>query len=192
MLVELLVGMILTALTGTIILQVVIGGFRTQRVIESRGEALAVVRAAVQRITRDIRQSDEVLQAQDSLIEIRRSAGSGTVKERWEMVTTSGVGQLQQTVTTYNASGAIVGGPTSSALISDLDPSLLPFTYSHVDGFTVPVGSPVNPDTCAITGFTPLSYARECVGLVTVQLLRQVKGGASIPLRSTVDLRNRS
>jgi type II secretory pathway pseudopilin PulG len=188
MLVEVLVGMILMSIVGMLVLDGIAGGFRAQRQLTDRSEALSKARQAAQRITREIREANPVLTAQAGKLVVRRSDGAnGYVTTTYEQAGTV----LNQTVTTTSASGVSTTGATVPA-IDSLDGTTLPFTYEQVPGYTAPAGVTLVSGSCALSGVTPLTYLPDCVGKVTLKLVRTVKNHTSVTLEATVDLRNRS
>jgi type II secretory pathway pseudopilin PulG len=190
MLVELLVAMTLMSVVGVLVLDAVVGGFRGQKQLQDRAQALADVRTAAQRVTRDIRQADPVLGASALSLSVQHSlAGGGSLARSWTLVTVGAVTSLVQDQVTTSAAG-VVSPSVRSTVISGLDPATAPFSYSPLPQWSAPAGSPVDPATCAIAATSPVSYARDCIGTVSLHLVRLVPGHGPIPVDTTVDLRN--
>jgi type II secretory pathway pseudopilin PulG len=189
MLVELIVAMVLMSVVGVMVLNAVIGGFKGQRQLQDRGQALAEIRTAAQRITREIREADPVLAATPSLLTVRHDQTvGGTVRRTWEYVTVGTVTSLQQTTVTTSAAG-VDSAAVVTTVISNIDPTVTLFTVTPVPGWTPPAGSVVNPLTCE-KSLSPVTYARECVGTVSMHLSRLIPGHTPVSVDATVDLRN--
>lgn len=191
MLVELLVGTVLMSIVGLIVLDGIVGGFTAQRGLQDRGDALAQIRTAAQRVTREIREASPIQSGATatSLTIVHDTNTSGvTVTKTWTFVTSGSRASLVQDTTTTTA--GVAGTPVRTTVLSDLDPTTLPFTYRPVSGWTAPSGSTVNATTCAISGTSPLAYSKYCVGQVTLHLVRTISGHSPVTVNATVDLRN--
>jgi type II secretory pathway pseudopilin PulG len=187
MLVELVVGMVLMAVVGTIVLDGVIGGFKAQRVMESRSAELASLRTAVQRVTRELREADPVLSASATSITIEHATDAGSVQRTWWLDSASGSLKAKSVVT---ANGVTTTTP-ESVVVSGLDTATLPFSYAPVPGWTAPSGSTVDEGTCAIAGTSPVSYeGRFCIGKITLHLALTTTANP-VSVSATVDVRNR-
>lgn len=188
MLVELLVGMILMSIVGLIVLDGIVGGFKAQRGLQDRGEALAQIRAAAQRVTREIREADPILFATATTLTITRETDTVgvSVTKTWTLDTSGATASLVLDTT-------LTGGPTvRTTVLSDLDGTKLPFTYDNIPGWTPPTGVAVDADTCVVAGTSPVQYSQSCIGTVTLDLVRNVKGHTPVTVHAPVDVRNAS
>jgi len=193
MLVELLVGMVLMSLVVVLVLHGIVGGFKSQRELQNRGEALAKVRTAAQRVARDIRAADPVLSATATRLEIRRYADNGdSVRMVWTVVTAGSSSSLTKSVYTTAVGSSIETGPVTTIVLDKLSSGVDPFEYIALNGFTVPSGSTVNTSTCAISGTSPVAYERTCIGEVLVHLSRTVSGHTPVAVDMQIDLRNQT
>jgi type II secretory pathway pseudopilin PulG len=188
MLVELIVGMLLMAIVGLIVLDGIVGGFTAQRGLQNRGEALAQIRAAAQRVTREIREASPILAATATSLTIEHDTDTGSVTKTWTLVTSGSTASLVLDTTT--TSGGVVGAPVRTTVLSDLNGATLPFEYDNILGWVAPSGSSVNADTCAIAGTSPVAYSRYCIGTVILHLVRNVSGHTPVTVNATVDVRN--
>jgi type II secretory pathway pseudopilin PulG len=193
MLVEMLVGMVLMSIVGMLVLQGIVDGFRSQRILQNRSEALAEVRTASERLARDIRGANPVLSATGTTLQIRRYAPNGdSVRMVWEITTTGGVTSLKKSVYTTPVGSTTEGPAVTTTALDKLTASVEPFTYYPVANFTVPSGSTVSATTCAITGTSPVQYAPTCIGEVFLHLSRTVSGHTPVAVDAEIDLRNQT
>jgi type II secretory pathway pseudopilin PulG len=186
MLVELMVGMILMSVVGLIVLDGIVGGFKAQRGLQDRGEALAQIRAAAQRVTREIREANPVLSATATTLTIEHDTDTAgiTVTKTWTLDTSGSTASLVLDTT-------LTGGPTvRTTVLSDLDGSTLPFAYRSISGWSPPSGSTVDAVTCAEAGTSPVTYSQSCIGAITLSLVRNISGHTPVTVSARVDLRN--
>lgn len=189
MLVELIVGMLLMAIVGLIVLDGIVGGFRAQRGLQNRGEALAQIRTAAQRVTREIREASPILTATATSLTIEHDTdNNGSVTKTWTLDTSGSTASLVLDTTT--TTGGVASAPVRTTVLSDLDGTTLPFDYDNIPGWVAPSGSAVNADTCAISGTSPVSYSRYCIGTVFLHLVRNISGHTPVTVDATVDVRN--
>lgn len=186
MLVELAVGMGLMAVIGTLVLQAVVGGFSVQKQLVDRGGALSDVQIAGERVTREVRNANPVRSAYADRLEIQRATSTGGhAVLTWSLV----AGTLQQQTTTYDANGAVLAIGPAATVITGLDPAVPPFSYQAKPGWTAPSGSPaLDPQSCLVAGTS--TYARECIGTVTLRLAKLVPDHSPVVVTSVIDLRN--
>jgi type II secretory pathway pseudopilin PulG len=186
MLVELLVGMSLMAIIGTLVLQSIVGGLSVHRQLADRGGALADVQLAGERVSREVRNANPVVSAYADRLEIQRATnGGGTAVLRWWLA----AGTLLQQTSTYDANGVLLSTGPAATVITGLDPSVAPFDYEAKPGWTAPAGSPaLDARTCQVVGQT--TYARECIGTVLLRLARLVPGHGPVAVTTAIDLRN--
>lgn len=191
MLVELTVGMALMAIIGTLVLQAVVGGFSAHTQLADRGGALADVQLATERVSREVRNANPLQSAYATRLEIQRAtpAGGHAVLSWW--LTTGTPATLQQQTSTYDANGTLLSTGAPATVITGLDPSVAPFDYGTKSRWSAPVGSPaLDPRTCAVVGVTPATYARECIGTVTLRLAKLVPDHTPVTVTTVIDLRN--
>jgi type II secretory pathway pseudopilin PulG len=188
MLVELVVGMILMSIVGLIVLDGIVGGFRAQRGLQDRGEALAQVRTAAQRVTREIREASPIVVATATTLTLVHDTDTGSVRKTWTLLPEGSAATLVLDTTTLPTVGT--GTSTRTTVLSDLDGTTSPFEYSHLSGWAAPSGSTVDPATCAIAGTAPVQYDHYCIGAVTLHLVRTVTGHTPVTVNATVELRN--
>lgn len=183
MLVEVLVGMILMSIVGVLVLDGITGGFKSQRQLTDRSQALESARRAAQRVTREVREANPVIEATASRLRVRRSDGAGgTVLVTFELTGTA----LTRQVTRTTAAG-VATAAAATTVIDSLDGTTLPFLYEARSGYTPPTGVSA---ACVITGSSPLAYASDCIGKVTLRVVRTVKNHTSVSVEATVDVRN--
>lgn len=191
MLVELLVGMVLMSVIGLIVLDGIVGGFKAQRGLQDRGEALAQIRTAAQRVTRQVREANPVDHAEASTLTLRRdTTGGAQLRYHWYLQTTGGVTTLmQQTQPTLNGV-ATAAYSTGVPVLTGIDGTTLPFRYEPVAQWTAPSGSTTDAATCAVAGSSPVSYDPDCIGAITLDLVRNVRGHTPVTVHARVELRN--
>lgn len=186
-LVELLVGMSLMALIGTLVLSTVTSGLRTQQTMTDRASGMADLRTAAQRLSKDVREADPLLLAQERVLALRQAvAGGGHRDVTWRVVGT----ELVKDETTTSAAGAVTALPRTVAL-RELPEGAAPFGVVPSVTYVAPVGSTTDPGTCVLAGSSPVTYAPACVGSITLSLTRTLLKGAPLALQQTVELRNR-
>jgi type II secretory pathway pseudopilin PulG len=192
MLVELLVGMVLMSIIGLVVLDGIVGGFKAQRGLQDRGEALAQIRTAAQRVTRQVREAHPVDWAERTTLTLRRDDTSTTqLRYRWYLQTTGGVTSLmQQTQPTDRNGVALAAYSTGVPVLAGIDGTTLPFAYEPVAQWTAPSGSTTDATTCAMAGTSPVTYDPACIGAVTLDLVRKVPGHTPVTVHARVELRN--
>ena len=191
MLVELLVAMVLSGVVGTIVLDDVVAGFRSQQRIQDRAEALARVRLAAESVSRQLRQADLLDAATDTQVVVERTDPNGTVlRHRWSVVTTGGRTDVVQE--TQTQTGAVASAwSAAGSVLTDVDAGTPVFVYGkRAQAWTPPVGSTTNATTCEVAGSSPKRYDPACVGTVTLHLVRKVRGAGPVSVDVAVDLRN--
>ncbi len=182
MLVELIVGMLLMGIVMTMVTDGILGGFKAQRGLTDRGEALESVRRAAQRVTREIREADSVSDATATTLRITHPTDGGSVERYYALDSTRT--KLVQTTTVVGATTS-----TSTNVITDLDPTSSLFSYTPVDGYTASDSS-INASTCAIASTAPVRYSHDCIGTVKLTLVRLVRSHTPVSVDALVDLRN--
>jgi hypothetical protein len=195
-LVEMFVVIGLMATVTAMVSTAVITGLRSQRRVDGRSTSLDQVRAAMQRVTREIRDEDTVLLAQSSTLEFQQTNAS---RIRCYTVTTSGgTSSLVVYTTSLTYATPCVAGASNKAttvLPSLANSSAQPvFAYTPKIGFT-PSSNTVSATTCAITGTSPTTYAPDCPATVTlrfVQTIANAPAGIYSDFSDTVELRNQS
>jgi type II secretory pathway pseudopilin PulG len=186
MLVELLVGMILMSIIGVIVLDGILGGFKAQRVMDSRSAELASLRTAVQRVTREIREANPVRYATATTLTIYHETDTGSVTKTWQLDTTDKALKVSGFVVTNGVTTTL---PTTT-VVSGLDVTKLPFSYAPVPLWVAPAGSTVDASTCAISGTSPVEYeGKYCIGSVTLRLALTTTANP-VSVTATVDVRN--
>ena len=184
MLVELLVGMTLMAVVGTLVLDAITSGFRSQRQLQDRAEALEELRRVVQRVTRDIREAAPVVEAHTDALTVQHLTPAGTTMTRSWAIDTSGGGRSLVQTTTVGA-----GAPTTATVISDLVAgTTATFTYEPSATWAAQAG--ISSTDCLVTGSSPLTYSQSCIGKVTLTLTRTVRDHTPVSISATVDVRN--
>ena len=193
MLVELLVGMVLMSIISLIVFDGIVGGFKAQRGLQEKGDALTQVRTVAQRVLRQVREATPIHSATaQQLIVAHADNTGGTVCMKWDFVAAGSTAKLTQSVATDAACSA---WGTSTTVIDNLDASVLPFGYGHKAQWTAPSGvsvQTIDPATCIIGGTSPVKYSRYCIGTVTLHLTKLVTGHTPVVVDSTIDVRNPS
>ncbi|MCU1599355.1 MAG: hypothetical protein JWO22_64 [Frankiales bacterium] len=193
MLVELLVGMVLMSIISLIVFDGIVGGFKAQRGLQQKGDALTAVRTVAQRVLRQVREATPIHSATaQQLVIAHADNNGGTVCTRWDFVTTGSTAKLTQTVATDTSCSAWGAATT---IIDNLDASVLPFGYGHKAQWSAPSGvtvTTIDPATCIIGGTSPVKYSRYCIGTVTLHLTKLVTGHTPVVVDSTIDVRNPS
>ncbi len=187
MLVELLVGMVLMSVIGVVVLDGIVGGFKAQRGLQQRGDALNQVRTAAQRTLRQIRESTRIDSASNSALIIVRDDGGASYCMKWELKTAGSTTYLEQ-----STSSDCVTFTGAQKVIDGLDPSVSPFSYLPKDQWAAPSGSNVSATTCRIGSGSPATYSRHCIGAVTLSLSRVTTGHTPVSVDAQTDLRNPS
>lgn len=184
-LIEILVAMSLFVLVGTLTLNVVVSGVRSQATLTERASAMANMREAAQRISRDVREADPVLHAEPRLLVIRqRLAGAVTRDLTYQVIGTN----LVQDQTSTSAAGTVTVSPRL-IIGFQIDPTANLFGYIKAPGY-VTSGSSVDATTCAIAGTSPTSYSGDCLGSITLRLTHTLRRGSPLNLDQTIELRN--
>lgn len=193
MLVELVVGMILMSIVGLIVLDGIVGGFKAQRGLQDRGEALAQVRMAAQRVTREVREADPIVIAEATQIAVKHDTDTGSVIKRWYLDTATSSLMLDTTVTTVVGGVSTTAPTVTTTVLSKLDTTQLPFDYRSSTSWnaaSVPAGYTVDNGTCATAGTSPVSYWKDCIGRVELSLIRNIPGHTAVTVNAEVELRN--
>lgn len=186
MLVEVLVGIVLMGIVTTVVLDGVIGGFRAQRGLQARGDALTQVRTSAQRVLRQIREADPVLSATRTDLVIKHTDATGGTQCLWWHLDVAGSQLTQSSASTTNCTG----WGTAVPVITGIDPAVAPFSYGPRSQWTAPTGSTVSSSTCAISGSAPVTYEQQCIGTVTLSLTRTVTGHTPVVVNATANVRN--
>lgn len=185
-LVEVLVGMSLMALVGTLVLSTVTSGLRTQRTMTDRASGMADLRTAAQRLSKDVREADPLLLAQEQALAVRQAVAGGHRDVTWRVIGT----ELVKDESTTTAAGVVSALPRV-VVLRGLEAGAAPFGVVPSATYAPRAGSTTDPGTCVLAGSTPTTYAPECVGSVTLRLTRTLLTGAPLALEQTVELRNR-
>lgn len=189
MLVELLVGMVLMGVIGTIVLDGIVSSMQAQRNLQLRSEAQNAARTAAQRMTRVMREASYIRGATATTLDVQRTlADQSTQYDSYAFTGSGATAKITQTTTVVDPAGATTS-TTTRTVIDQLDAATLPFSYSAATSWTPT--SAVGAD-CLITGSSPSAYARDCIGYLTLRLSRVVPGHSSVRVLATVDWRNSS
>lgn len=185
-LVETLVGMSLFLLIGTLTLNAVVTGLRSQTGLTERASAMENLRTAAQRISRDVRQADPVLRAEDRLLILRQSLTGGGTRDLTYQVVGS---DLVQDEKVTSATGTVTTAPRRT-VVRRVDPTAPLFGYVYAVGY-VPSSPTVSATTCVIAATSPVRYSTDCIGRITLRLSRTLTKGTPLKLDQTMELRNR-
>ncbi|HVT22447.1 MAG TPA: type II secretion system protein [Mycobacteriales bacterium] len=179
---ELLVSIGLFSIVSAMVTAASITGLRHQTKDQSRSDALARMRIAIQRIDRDIRAADPLLSASATQVVLRETDGGVT-----RVVTYAVSGSdLAVSETRTAADGTTTTGPTR-VLVEDLTTASA-FSFAPLTGYTAPAGSSVDAATCVMSGGL---IDPGCVGTITVHLVVKPPYVAPVTMSDNgTDLRN--
>jgi prepilin-type N-terminal cleavage/methylation domain-containing protein len=155
-LVEMLVAVTLTGVVGTLTTSVIVQSFHQQAAADARLAAVANVRTALERTTREIREASLNYLTADSL-----GMSDGTRTLDYSLRTSNGVTSL-----------VVDDGTATSVVVGDLvtDAAHPVFAAERAPLTPTPPAS-VDSHTCAVIGAVPAIYStQDCVGTVQVHL----------------------
>jgi prepilin-type N-terminal cleavage/methylation domain-containing protein len=168
---ELLVVMTLTGIIGGIVTVAVTTGLHKQTQVQDRNDALAQMRTAMQRVSRDIRSSNPLCLAEDKAIWLQQVQAAGTRTMAYSIVADGANYDL--VADNYTAACNTITSTTPytrTTLLRNIvnDASTPVFTYQADPSYAAP--STVAGSTCAISSTSPVQYDTHCVQTVTLHL----------------------
>jgi type II secretory pathway pseudopilin PulG len=172
--VETVVVMVLAAVIGLVTTTVIVTTFRRTSEMDGRTTALIQTRQALQRTLRDLRSANPLIGlTSDKLEELVVTSGGVNRDLTYTVTTQNNVTSLVLTESDTDASGNALTSPNPKTVISHLvnDASQPVFSVvSPAPSFTTTDPS-INSSTCVISGQTPTTYARSCVGTIEVEFV---------------------
>jgi prepilin-type N-terminal cleavage/methylation domain-containing protein len=171
---ELLVVITVLAIIGAAIATTTTTGLRKQSQVQDRNDALAQVRTAMQRVSRDIRSTNPLVIAEDDQIGLCEVQSVQTKEVTYELVADGSSKDLVVVTNVVPNCNTWMSSGTQTILLRNVanGSDTAVFGYSPRTDYTAPTGTSttVDPATCAISGTSPVQYDPSCVGTVSIHL----------------------
>jgi len=170
-LIEMLITIVIFGVVGTVVTTVTVTGMHDQVRITSHSEQIAEVRTTLDRVTREIRDADDLGAVTSSGLTVYQDNGTGHKKLVYAVVPNGTTSKLTLDVSYLNSSYGVTANDAQRTLVENLvDTSTQPvFAYRPWPNYTPATGSTVSAATCADSAH-PGYYGAECVGSITLHV----------------------